>query len=429
MEKTEAETPTPPPSTGDRFFAWMRSLGIQREKGWIGGVAAGIAVRIGIDPLIVRGILVVAAVLGAPVLLVYAVAWLLLPDADDTIHLERATKGQFEAPLAGIGVLLVLALMPVPYGLWFLPFGVEIWPEALGRTVWTLILIGLAVWFVIWISRRDSLPKTGAGPTPPPSNAPASEFAAWREQQAAWREENAQFRRKEADEKAAAWRVKHEEQMARHKEQTAKRQAEYKAANPHPLFSLLVIGVALVAGGVTALLVGDGELEVPTVVVALAVTLAVLAIGIIVNGVRGKRSGAPSAVATIVLIPLIFFAVLPQNTHLEYSAATFSPENRTGDTTDVYVAGRGGVVDLEDYYAKNSTPGEDEVYLIVGAGDVDVYLPTDENVGTRSIIMFGDTIYEGDRPDGDPDSGRSLKITVVSGGGDVTFHQDKGDRS
>jgi len=429
MEKTEAETPTPPPSTGDRFFTWMRSLGIQREKGWIGGVAAGIAVRIGIDPLIVRGILVVAAVLGAPVLLVYAVAWLLLPDADDTIHLERATKGQFEAPLAGIGVLLVLALMPVPYGLWFLPYGVEIWPEALGRTVWTLILIGLAIWFVIWISRRDSLPKTGTGPTPPPSNAPPSEFAAWREQQAAWREENAQFRRKEADEKAAAWRVKHEEQMARHKEQTAKRQAEYKAANPHPLFSLLVIGVALVAGGATALLVGNGELEVPTVVVALAVTLAVLAIGIIVNGVRGKRSGAPSAVATIVLLPLIFFAVLPQNTHLEYSAAAFSPENRTGDTTDVYVAGRGGVVDLEGYYAKNSTDGEDEVYLIVGAGDVDVYLPTDENVGTRSIIMFGDTIYEGDRPEGDPDSGRSLQITVVSGGGEVTFHQDKGDRS
>ena len=121
MEQTSPPTLT----TSERFFAWMRSLGIQREKGWIGGVAAGIAVRIGIDPLIVRGILVVIGLLGAPVLLVYAAAWLLLPDADDSIHLERAMKGHFDSSLAAIGVVILLGLLPVAPGLWF---GVSVWP-------------------------------------------------------------------------------------------------------------------------------------------------------------------------------------------------------------------------------------------------------------------------------------------------------------
>src|SRR5665213_2958017 len=99
-------TPPPPPSAGNgtpsspyggprtglsgrdtRFFDWMRGLHLIRTDGWIGGVCSAIANRLGIDPLIVRGIVVVAAILGAPVLLLYAAAWALLPDAEGRIHL------------------------------------------------------------------------------------------------------------------------------------------------------------------------------------------------------------------------------------------------------------------------------------------------------------------------------------------------------
>ena len=85
-------TPTPPNAQrpeSNRFFTWLRSLGVVRADGWIGGVCGGIALRTGLDPLIVRGIAVVIAILGGPALFFYAAAWLLLPDTHGEIHLER----------------------------------------------------------------------------------------------------------------------------------------------------------------------------------------------------------------------------------------------------------------------------------------------------------------------------------------------------
>ena len=426
MEKTAPPTLT----TSERFFAWMRSLGIQREKGWIGGVAAGIAVRIGIDPLIVRGILVVTALLGAPALLVYAAAWLLLPDSDDSIHLERAIKGQFDSSLAAIGVVILLGLLPIAPGLWF---GVSVWPEALGRVIWTLVLIGLAVWFVVWIAQRDSLPKAGpTAPPAPPSTAPASEFAEWRTQQAAWREENAAFRRNEADARAAAWRLKTEEATTRHRAENAKRQAEYRASSPHPLWSLLVIGLALVAGGVTTLLVGGGVLAPTPVVTGLAVVVAVLGLGVIVNGVRGKRGGGPSGLASVLITPLVIVLVLPLFSNVSFSGdRMIAPTDLPGSRPDVYFVANGDVrVDLTDFYGDSDegTRGDD-VYVFVGNGNVRVLLPADEEVSTSSSIGRGETYYvseSGDDVDFSSISGdRVISIHVLVGNGDVTFVQEE----
>ena len=78
---------------GDRFFAWSAGLGVVRGDGWLGGVAAGLAARMRVDPLIVRGILVVAGLFGFPVLFLYAIAWALLPDLDERIPLQEAVRG------------------------------------------------------------------------------------------------------------------------------------------------------------------------------------------------------------------------------------------------------------------------------------------------------------------------------------------------
>ena len=428
-------TETPPPTTSDRFFTWMRSLGIQREKGWVGGVAAGVAVRIGIDPLIVRGILVVTALLGAPALLVYAAAWLLLPDTDDSIPLERAIKGQFDSSLAAIGVVVLLGLLPIAPGLWF---GFDGWPQAIGRITWTLVLIGLAVWFVIWIAQRDSLPKAGpTAPPAPPSSAPASEFADWRAQQAAWREENAAFRRNEADAKAAAWRAKTADAHTRQREEHAKRQAEYRASSPHPLWSLLMIGLALAAGGVTALVIGDGVMEVPQLLAGLAVSVGILGLAVLVNGVRGKRGGGPSAVASILLVPLVAVLVLPQVSTVHFTGnSVVRPVDLPGSRPDFYFVGSGDLtIDLRDFYDSDEGTFGDDVYAFVGSGDVTVLLPEDEIVDLRSNIGTGDTYVtdadgetreyvSGDR-DTDSDTDRRIELRLFVGDGDVTLIEEK----
>ncbi|NEN07864.1 PspC domain-containing protein [Diaminobutyricibacter tongyongensis] len=170
-------TPGASSATGsNRFFGWMRSLGITRTDGWIGGVCAGIAERIGIDPLIVRGIAVVAAVLGAPVLLFYAVAWALLPDRNGTIHAEKLVHGEFDTAMVGIGVLALLSLLPFTQGVWWAGaqfWGAPTWPEAILRSLWTLLVIGLIVAFVIWAARGAQMPPWAGGSTQNPRTASA----------------------------------------------------------------------------------------------------------------------------------------------------------------------------------------------------------------------------------------------------------------
>lgn len=175
---------------GTRFFDWMRGLGVVRADGWLGGVCAGVAYRLGIDPLIVRGIVVVAGILGVPVLLLYAAAWALLPDREGRIHLQRLFEGDFEPPMVAIGVMLLLSLLPWASGFWWAggPFwDVPAWGEVVGRVVWTLVVIGAVVaLIVVAVQRSESRGAAGwtgatasgqgaapGGPTGPVS-APAS---------------------------------------------------------------------------------------------------------------------------------------------------------------------------------------------------------------------------------------------------------------
>ncbi|GLJ76713.1 PspC domain-containing protein [Leifsonia poae] len=169
---------------GTRFFDWMRGLGVTRSDGWLGGVCAGLAYRLGIDPLIVRGIVVVAAILGAPVLLVYAAAWALLPDRENRIHLQRLFDGDFQPAIVGIGILALLSLLPLPQGVWWFgahPWGEPGWGDVVWRVLWTLIVIALVVGLIVLAARNDwgRAGTTGRGTAPfgqpgaAPSGAPA----------------------------------------------------------------------------------------------------------------------------------------------------------------------------------------------------------------------------------------------------------------
>jgi phage shock protein PspC (stress-responsive transcriptional regulator) len=170
----QTSTPTPPPNAqrpgSNRFFTWLRSLGIVRADGWIGGVCGGIAQRTGLDPLIVRGIAVVIAVLGGPALFFYAAAWLLLPDTHGDIHLERMLRGVFDAPLIAIGVLLVLTFIPVTQGVWWLgdrAIGSAWWiagPAEVLHVLWNLAVVGALVWFIVWLVARFRKTPRGGRP-------------------------------------------------------------------------------------------------------------------------------------------------------------------------------------------------------------------------------------------------------------------------
>lgn len=253
-----AATPSRPPQ-GNRFFSWIRGTGIQRQPGWLGGVAAGIAVRLGIDPIIVRGIAVVIAVLGGPALLLYGAAWLLLPHTNDRIHAEELGRGRFDPALIGIGVLALLSMLPLTQGFWYAGafyWGDLSWAASLGRVLWTAVILTAIVLFVIWIARRantdpvvtpattddkpDTIPiplvpdagqaadsttsaapgpavsdsavtpdaaaaQAGsaafAAPAPPPAPGPdagTDELEAWKQQQAQWKQQHTEWKAQQA---------------------------------------------------------------------------------------------------------------------------------------------------------------------------------------------------------------------------------------
>ncbi|NYF08903.1 phage shock protein PspC (stress-responsive transcriptional regulator) [Leifsonia sp. AK011] len=438
-EPAAAEAPTPPPPLRGsyRFFSWLRSLDLRREPGWIGGVCAGIASRLGIDPLIVRGIAVVIAVLGGPAILLYAAAWLLLPDASDKIHLEEIFRGRLEPATAGIAAFFVLAMLPVTQGFWYAGagfWGIPDWGTGFGRALWTIVLIGALVWFLIWLSRRTNPPvppaATGTSATDaaqetsasaagtsatgrsanaaasatfvasetsvtPPADATEPEVADWRAQQAKVRAEQEAFRNQQASDRHSAHRAAAEEARAVRAAQREKDRVAYARTRSNPLYSLVVIGVALITGGLAVVLTSDGVPTTASVTIGLAASLAVLAVGIVINGVRGKRSGGASGVAWIVLVALLLTGSVRWGTD---TIVEWGPRSTLVPTSSQdYAFGAGRVtLDLREMEPEildgsklEGSFGGESVSLTLGAGTATVIVPDDVTVQFSGSVGAG----------------------------------------
>jgi len=93
------------------------------SQGYVAGVAAGFAARLGIDPLLIRvafGLAVVAGGVGIPL---YAVGWLLIPaeGPEKPVFGRLLTRQDTWLVAAGIGCLALSAVLLLKaWGLWFL---------------------------------------------------------------------------------------------------------------------------------------------------------------------------------------------------------------------------------------------------------------------------------------------------------------------
>lgn len=349
---TAAGSRTAPPHSTDRFFLWVSGLGIARTDGWLGGVAAGIAVRLRIDPLIVRGVLVVAALFGLPVIFLYALAWALLPDSDGRIHTRDLLRGDYQPVQIGILAMAVIGLIPTaPITGTVFGLGYAGW-SALSLMSWLVglvIVAGLLFLIVRAASRTPgaaapdlpmasadpaapaaSVPFSGSGtaegadatspdmyaapaapsapaasdmvatevPPAPPAPLPSgvqdpADVAAWRAQHTAWKEQDQAWRRRQQDaERAARDELRRERQAAAavFAAEAAERRRIRRASNPRAGFAIVasVIGLAIVTGAVVGLRSGGDETSGALGLLSAAL---VLAVGMIVAGAFRRRSG------------------------------------------------------------------------------------------------------------------------------------------
>ncbi|RKR75779.1 PspC domain-containing protein [Frondihabitans australicus] len=369
-------TSRPRPAPGQGFFDWVRRLGLQRGDAWIGGVCGGIAARLGIDPIIVRGIAVVVALLGGPAFLLYALAWLLLPDTQGTIHLERLIGGVFDAAAAGVAIFVLLAFLPIAQGVWWAaawPFGsAASWAVSLGKVFWSVLVIAAIVALVVWLSRRaggrggwgpspwagagpggygtsaSAAPEDGAGgagaatstaadpapsgfvpgaaPTGPNGPAPA-DVADWRARQAEWRtrydswkveeaaraEQRREQRRAQSAE-AAKWQADALEKARLRRLASPRTSGAYVAAS---------LGVALIVGAIAAAVSwGDASLHEFQAVYGFAAATVVIGVSMIVAGLSRRRSGFLAFVAivlTVITVGLLASPSIPS----PYSLLTY----------------------------------------------------------------------------------------------------------
>jgi phage shock protein PspC (stress-responsive transcriptional regulator) len=361
-DEPAAASPGPASAPGESgFFTWLRALGVQRQNGWLGGVCGGIAARIGLDPLLVRGIAVVLAVVGAPVVLLYAIAWFLLPDAAGTIHARELGHGRVTRALPGIVAVFLLSFLPLTQGFWYagaLYWGDLGWGGAAGRIIWTAVLLAAVIVLVVWLARRSSaeipmtpattddrpetvptFPADGADadaastpaaaslaaaasspatelgePPAPPADASAEELANWKASQDEWQKQRAAWaaeqRRSERERRQADAHAQATEAARLARERARIRRLTQPRASAGIVF--LVLGIALVAGALAAF----SAAQAPATrgaewMIGAAVLVLALGLGTVVVALARRRSGALGFFSMLAVLALLAAVVVP----------------------------------------------------------------------------------------------------------------------
>jgi len=453
------------------FFDWIRGFGLRRsDDRWLAGVAGGIAAHTRLDPLIIRGILLVVAVLGGPVLFLYAVAWALLPDSQGRILLEQAITGFFEPAMIAVGVLIVLTFVPFMQGVWWrgVPdwWNMPDWLEATLRTGWILALAAGLVWLTVFLARR--MPRTPApGPTshsgfwpgtadpgatpadafPAPAASPAGQAGAdaapsspqnagtWYSSPAASHggygsatpgptAADREAQRRQRDAARAEWRREHEERYRRRRLGAA--------------YVSIALGLAVVAGAIAPVVAGYDGWSNAALVLGLAVALGVLALATIIAGIRGKESGALGFFSVLTVLAILFAGVFPAGTAVSVVGNTTWVVADAAERDPVGYAMVAGspTLDLRGLDAPSAEVGGTvDLWLVAGSLDVVVpddvpvvlevhglvaglnYVDQDGDDRSRGGVFYRDEVRYGRTASSDT---TTVRIWVVTGGVNVT---------
>lgn len=171
--------PQPEPQRGSthRFFDSLRGSGLMRtNERWVAGVAGGVAYRFDLDPTLVRCVWVVLSLFAGVGLVLYGLAWALLPEeSDGRIHLEEALSGRFNAGLAGAIGMTIIGMST--FGSGFIP-NWYVHEAGIAAALWPLFWLGLIVLAIVFLIRRAqdrrARRKAARGPRgPQPWQAPA----------------------------------------------------------------------------------------------------------------------------------------------------------------------------------------------------------------------------------------------------------------
>jgi len=416
----EASAPPapPPPAPGSsspvgqaappQGYSQIRDLHIVRpDQGrWAAGVAAGIAQRWNIDPLLVRGGFVALTLLGGLGVLLYGVGWLLLPQTDGRIHVEEASHGRLSAGFFGAALTALAGMGSAPS--WLVGWGYDT-----GGTppFLAIVLVGGVIWWAVTRSKRQ--PAVAAPPAVPVRSDSTADEPGVRLYGTGEPLGGPMVTGAAAPPAYATGSVAVAPPPA--PVVPVPTPARTPAPSRPPGFSLAFVGAALVAG--TGVLAWDRWAHPITAAptVAAAVALGVLGLGIVTAGVMGRRGG-PLTFFAIVLAVVGLNNLSPSGSWTHNVPRTWTP-TAAAAIGDGYGLGAGdATVDLTSpaLLATATTTSPLTVPVQLGAGKLRVVVPA--GVAVRVTVDLG-MGHVDSRIDGRQLSG-NVTETLTSGTGD-----------
>jgi phage shock protein PspC (stress-responsive transcriptional regulator) len=429
----------PPPSAampaGTRFFGWIRQLGVVRGRNrWVGGVASGLAERWRIDPVIVRGLVVVLTLFFGVGLLAYGLAWALLPEADGRIHAEEVGRGHWSTGMTGATAFTLLGLIGPGRGIvvgdhdgWWFP--------------WPLLWVAAAVALIVWATNRGNRQGRQSGPdgyrpvphqsgpapygTAPYGTAPsAPPFAAYPSAPSAPypsaaypRAASAQYVPRAgsttapaAPGTAAGWAPGASPWTSETNPTQplgpvgaplqpgyfdtpsgAQRPRPKRTIGPGASTVAIGAGLAILAGALVLLLSSSGLLHLGgyTGATAWAAAGGILGLVIIISGLRGRSSGVLGFFAVVVLLVAGAFSLAPQaNSWSLARNSNWTPAGVADAGEGFSIAAGKGTVDLRQVAGSAPLTQDVAIPLSLAAADVTVLLPNDIPVTVQNQLAF-----------------------------------------
>lgn len=387
-------------TTTDAPVDESRRLTRPREGRIVAGVCAGAADYFDVDPVIFRVILAVLAVFGGAGLVIYAAAWLLIPETGEPdTRLERWLTGPHHDRrrdiLIVVGVLFVLSLLSRHSTFAFRISG-----------AFFLILLVMVVAAVLGRRRGTRRTPPTFPSTSPPTYGPALPPEPPREYAPGY---PSVYRQTTVGAAAAPARAELVEVVT--------------PRQPRSWLGWLIFAAVLIVAGALSIVAMTGFGH-PQPADVLAATVAVVGIGLIVGGLWG-RAWLMIPVGLLLVVLLAVADGVPRN--LTWTAGTRSWTPTSADVRSSYVLGAGdATLDLTNLGASPTATIDGRI----GAGRLVVLVPRGVDVAVHAtnsagrIVLFGHesdgtgldarTTVAGNRP-----SAGTLTLNLQAGYGDV----------
>ncbi|RKT85188.1 Phage shock protein PspC (stress-responsive transcriptional regulator) [Saccharopolyspora antimicrobica] len=337
-----------------------------RSGGKVGGVSAAIALRYGIDPILVRVAFVLAAIYGGAGVVLYLLGWLLFPKESES--LPGTAKPRPEPTSGTLAVILVLLLLPSV--LWLISS-----PGIIG------LAVGLGAFYLIHRSYGDcnAIPAAAAPMSAAPTTAPAPEATQVGEN--TWVYPGAEQTADVEQKSPPAWDPLGVAPFAWDLPEPSEPEPPEPQQPKRRWITWVTLGLAAFAGGLTS------ALGAP-LYVALTFALGTIGIGLIIGSfLRGGR-GLIAAAVPLAAAAMIA-SMMPLDTYSgEIGEHEVHPETADELAPDYQLSA--GTITLDLRGMEIAEDQEITTAASVGVGDILVHVPEDVDITAQCKSELGD---------------------------------------